>query len=163
MSDTKETGDKMLRTAPPVAGGAAAAGARKTLTLTRTVEQGAVRQTFGQGRSKSVQVEVKKTRKLAKPGSPDEAGEQGTTQHVSRLGGLSNSEMDKRLKALEAAKEREVQEAKTGAEAEERRRLADAEVAAMRAAQTAAAQPTQEPSTDTKAVAAVAAPRAGEK
>ena len=138
MSDTKETGDKMLRAASPAAGAAPAAGARKTLTLTRTVEQGAVRQTFGQGRSKSVQVEVKKTRKLAKPGG-DESVEQSGGQ--TKLGGLSNSEMDKRIKALEAAKEREEQEAKSSAEAEERRRLADAEVAALRAAQTAKPQP----------------------
>ena len=137
MSDTKETGDKMLRAAPPAPAGAPPAGARKTLTLTRTVEQGAVRQTFGQGRSKSVQVEVKKTRKLAKPGSPDEAsGQAASTPTSAKLGGLSNSEMDKRLKALEAAKEREEVEAKASAEAEERRRLADAEVAAMRSEQT---------------------------
>ncbi len=144
MSDTKETGDKMLRAAPPAASGTPAAGARKTLTLTRTVEQGAVRQTFGQGRSKSVQVEVKKTRKLAKPGSPEDQAEQGIPTY-NKLGGLSNSEMDKRMKALEAAKEREGEESKARDEAEERRRLADAEASALRAAQVAAKSPVAEP------------------
>ena len=131
MSDTKETGDKTLRTAPPAPG--AGAGARKTLTLTRTVEQGAVRQSFGQGRSKSVQVEVKKTRKLAKPGAPgeEERGETGTSQPVSKLGSLSTNEMDKRLKALEAAKERDEEEGRARTESEERRQLADAEAQAL--------------------------------
>ena len=137
MSDTKETGDKTLRTAPAAPpAGAPAAGGRKTLTLTRTVEQGAVRQNFGQGRSKSVQVEVKKTRKLAKPGSPgdDERADQAGGATVSKLGGLSNSEMDKRLKALEASKERDEDEARERAQADEQKRVADATEAAERAA-----------------------------
>ena len=157
MSDTKETGDKMLRAAPPTSGAAPAAGARKTLTLTRTVEQGAVRQTFGQGRSKSVQVEVKKTRKLAKPGG-DEHSEGSGGHSVTKLGGLSNSEMDKRLKALEAAKERDEVEAKASAEAEERRRLADEEVVALRAAQAKPQPGRSEPVVDTIAPDTVDAP-----
>ncbi len=126
MSDIKETGDKTMRAVPAAPAGAPASGARKTLTLTRTVEQGAVRQNFGQGRSKSVQVEVKKTRKLAKPGSPgeDDRAEQGAAP-VNKLGGLSNSEMDKRLKALEASKERDETEARDQMLADEQQRLAD--------------------------------------
>jgi translation initiation factor IF-2 len=136
MSDTKETADKSARpaaAAPPAA--APGGAARKTLTLTRTVEQGAVRQNFGQGRSKSVQVEVKKTRKLAKPGSPgeDDRSDGQTTTHA-KLGGLSNSEMDKRMKALEASREREEEEARERAANDERRRLADETAAAERAA-----------------------------
>ena len=42
-------------------------GARKPLTLQRTVESGQVRQNFSHGRSKAVVVEKKKTRKLAGP------------------------------------------------------------------------------------------------
>ena len=140
MSDTKETSDKTVRTAPqPPAGATPGGGARKTLTLTRTVEQGAVRQSFGQGRSKSVQVEVKKTRKLSKPGAAAEEERQETPsaaqQAASKLGSLSNNEMDKRLKALEAAKEREDEDTRARREAEERRQKADSEVAALRAAQ----------------------------
>ncbi|MEQ1647636.1 MAG: translation initiation factor IF-2 [Hyphomicrobiaceae bacterium] len=141
MSDTSETSDK----AKPSAGGksAGADGARKTLTLTRTVEQGTVRQSFSQGRSKAVQVEVKKTRKLAKPGEklPGETGGSGsggtgTTGPASsvsddqqRLGSLSNNEMDKRMKALEASREREEADARERAE-EAARRAAEAAAAA---------------------------------
>jgi translation initiation factor IF-2 len=137
MSDTKETADKTLRVPPaPPAGAAPTGGARKTLTLTRTVEQGAVRQSFGQGRSKSVQVEVKKTRKLAKPGSEEERADAAQTAQASqKLGSLSNNEMDKRLKALEAAKEREEQEARERAATEEQQREAEAEAARARSAQ----------------------------
>ncbi|HYD15244.1 MAG TPA: translation initiation factor IF-2 [Hyphomicrobium sp.] len=59
MSETKDTADKTL-------GG----GGRKPLSLQRTVESGHVRQSFSHGRSKSVVVEKRKTRKLAAPGTP---------------------------------------------------------------------------------------------
>ena len=62
MSETKDTADKTL-----------SGGARKPLSLQRTVESGHVRQSFSHGRSKSVVVEKKKTRKLAAPGSAAEA------------------------------------------------------------------------------------------
>src|SRR6476646_3946551 len=61
MSETKETADKTLR-----------GGERKPLSLKRTVESGHVRQSFSHGRSKSVVVEKKKTRKLATPGGAPE-------------------------------------------------------------------------------------------
>ena len=141
MSDTSETSDKSKRSASGQS--AASGGARKTLTLTRTVEQGTVRQSFSQGRSKAVQVEVKKTRKLAKPGDKPEAettsaapkaGPSGADDQ-QRLGSLSNSEMDKRMKALEAARERSDAEARERA-AEDARRAAEAEAEAkLRAAE----------------------------
>jgi translation initiation factor IF-2 len=62
MTETKDTADKTLRGA-----------GRKPLSLQRTVESGHVRQSFSHGRSKSVVVEKRKTRKLAAPGSPAEA------------------------------------------------------------------------------------------
>ena len=150
MSDTNETGDKTLRTAPPAPAGASGGAARKTLTLTRTVEQGAVRQSFGQGRSKSVQVEVKKTRKLAKPGEVATEEKPSTTaaQNAAKLGSLSTNEMDKRLKALEAAKERDEDETRQKAEEDERRHMAAAQAAAQRARETGIPEP----------VVAVAAP-----
>ncbi|MBX9864664.1 MAG: IF-2-associated domain-containing protein, partial [Hyphomicrobium sp.] len=61
MSETKDTADKTL------------AGGRKPLSLQRTVESGHVRQSFSHGRSKSVVVEKRKTRKLAAPGGAEPA------------------------------------------------------------------------------------------
>ncbi len=57
MSETKDTADKTT-------------GGRKPLSLQRTVESGHVRQSFSHGRSKSVVVEKRKTRKLTAPGAP---------------------------------------------------------------------------------------------
>ena len=54
MSEPKETADKSARP-----------GVRKPLSLKRTVESGHVQQKFSHGRSKSVVVEKKKTRKLS--------------------------------------------------------------------------------------------------
>ena len=58
MTEQKDQTDKTARV-----------GARKPLTLQKTVESGHVRQNFSHGRSKSVVVEKKKTRKLGPPGS----------------------------------------------------------------------------------------------
>ena len=63
MTETKDTADKTLRGA-----------GRKPLSLQRTVESGHVRQNFSHGRSKSVVVEKRKTRKLAAPGAPGGRG-----------------------------------------------------------------------------------------
>ena len=57
MTESNDQVDKTLR-----------AGARKPLTLQKTVESGSVRQNFSHGRSKQVVVEKKKTRKLVGPG-----------------------------------------------------------------------------------------------
>jgi len=73
MSETKEPTDKTLRGGAP----------RKPLSLQRTVESGHVRQNFSHGRSKSVVVEKRKTRKLASPGEPEAAPSSPT---VSPLG-----------------------------------------------------------------------------
>ena len=58
MTEQKDQTDKTARV-----------GARKPLTLQKTVELGHVRQNFSHGRSKSVVVEKKKSRKLGPPGS----------------------------------------------------------------------------------------------
>ncbi|WP_333795051.1 translation initiation factor IF-2 associated domain-containing protein, partial [Hyphomicrobium sp.] len=71
MSETKDTADKTLT-----------GGGRKPLSLQRTVESGHVRQSFSHGRSKSVVVEKRKTRKLAAPGAP--AGETPHAAPASR-------------------------------------------------------------------------------
>ena len=62
MTETKDTADKTLH-----------GTGRKPLSLQRTVESGHVRQNFSHGRSKSVVVEKRKTRKLATPGAQPEA------------------------------------------------------------------------------------------
>src|SRR5215813_2156454 len=62
MTDSNDQTDKTIR-----------AGARKPLSLQRTVESGHVRQNFSHGRSKSVVVEKRRTRKLATPGGAAEA------------------------------------------------------------------------------------------
>jgi translation initiation factor IF-2 len=61
MTETKDTTEKTLR-----------GGVRKPLSLQRTVESGHVRQNFSHGRSKSVVVEKRRTRKLAAPGAGPE-------------------------------------------------------------------------------------------
>ena len=62
MTETKDTTEKTIR-----------GGVRKPLSLQRTVESGHVRQNFSHGRSKSVVVEKRRTRKLASPGGEPEA------------------------------------------------------------------------------------------
>jgi translation initiation factor IF-2 len=119
MTETKDTTDKTLR-----------GGARKPLSLQRTVESGHVRQNFSHGRSKSVVVEKRSTRKLATPGGVQEAEaplieaapEPGLPQKkapvrpeapaapkaaVPSTRGLSTEERDARARALAAAKVRE--------------------------------------------------------
>ncbi len=61
MTGTKDTDEKTIRS-----------GGRKQLSLQRTVESGHVRQNFSHGRSKSVVVEKRRTRKLAQPGAAKE-------------------------------------------------------------------------------------------
>src|SRR5215831_13857938 len=89
---------------------------RKPLSLKRTVESGHVRQSFSHGRSKSVVVEKKKTRKITAPGEvveeaqpaaasePEPAAPQTIPQ---RPGALSTGELDARRRALHAEKEAE--------------------------------------------------------
>ncbi|MGH1419002.1 MAG: translation initiation factor IF-2 [Hyphomicrobiaceae bacterium] len=123
MSDTKDTSDKTLRS-----------GKRKPLSLQRTVESGLVRQKFSHGRSKSVVVEKRKTRKLATPGSEGAAATPEAPVEkkpvvakqppakskdvspakkkptTSDLKGLSSEEQDARARALADAKERQIAE-----------------------------------------------------
>ncbi|MGI9479508.1 MAG: translation initiation factor IF-2 [Hyphomicrobiaceae bacterium] len=98
MSETNETADK------PTQG-------RKPLSLQRTVESGHVQQKFGQGRSKSVVVEKKRTRKMSTPSGDAAKGKaaakgrarSGSTGGAQSSGGLSKDEMAARAAALAAA------------------------------------------------------------
>jgi translation initiation factor IF-2 len=131
MSDTKNPGDKL------------GAGAKKTLTLKRGVEQGTVRQSFSHGRSKQVVVEKVKRRVI---GSPTEAKQEApapaeapvrakteapkaptrqTTTAAPKSGvvlrTLTEDERSARASALADARVREAEERKI-AEEEARRR-----------------------------------------
>ncbi len=103
---------------------------RKPLSLQRTVESGHVRQNFSHGRSKSVVVEKRKSRKLAQPGAGDDrAGRRDRAdgrndKNASPAGrNLSEQERDARMRALEESKkvdaERAEASAKVNAEAEQ--------------------------------------------
>ena len=119
MTESKDSNDKTLR-----------AGGRKPLSLQRTVESGHVRQNFSHGRSKSVVVEKKKTRKLGGPGEGlaeaapvvlapviEKAAPQPKPQSFEAQStvdaprgqaqrNLSGEERDARARALAAARER---------------------------------------------------------
>ncbi len=118
MSDTKEPQEKAVR-----------AGGGKTLSLQRTVEAGHVRQNFSHGRSKSVVVEKKKSRKIGGPGDapaavmPEPVARKveakapprpaaPAAQPGPQSGQLRQSERDARSRALaEAMKSNEAEEA----------------------------------------------------
>ncbi|OYX41189.1 MAG: translation initiation factor IF-2 [Rhodobacterales bacterium 32-67-9] len=86
---------------------------------------GQVKQSFSHGRTKSVVVETKRKRVVVpKPGGAPAAAGGGAASRGDpsrRPAGISDAEMERRLKALQAAKAREVEEAATRA-ADERQR-----------------------------------------
>ncbi|PTV94219.1 translation initiation factor 2 (bIF-2) [Rhodobacter aestuarii] len=98
---------------------------------------GSVKQSFSHGRTKNVVVETKRKKVMVpKPGagaSSKPAGSPALGDPSRRPAGISDAEMERRLKALQAAKAREVQEAAQRAaeekarEEERERRRAEAE------------------------------------
>ena len=161
MTETKDTTDKTLR-----------GGVRKPLSLQRTVESGHVRQNFSHGRSKSVVVEKRRTRKLGseteappieatpepevaqkKPPTRPETAAPQKVSPAAAARGLSTEERDARARALAAAKVREDLERDEEAERAKNAPPAVAAVAApVEAARpapaTAEARPAPAPSTD---------------
>jgi translation initiation factor IF-2 len=99
---------------------------------------GQVKQSFSHGRTKSVVVETKRKRVVVpKPGAAvatTSPGKTGTGDPSKRPAGISDVEMDRRMKALQAAKARESEEIKEREIAERQReeereqRRAEAEV-----------------------------------
>ena len=91
---------------------------------------GSVKQSFSHGRTKNVVVETKRKRVVVpKPGGAKPAGAAsggGRADPSKRPAGISDAEMERRLKALQAAKARESEEA-AKREAEERARAEDRE------------------------------------
>jgi len=100
---------------------------KKPLGLGGGVRSGQVKQSFSHGRTKNVVVETKRKRVVVpKPGAPAPAGGKPSGSPVSgdpsrRPAGISDAEMERRLKALQAAKAREAEES-AQREAEERAR-----------------------------------------
>ncbi len=108
---------------------------KKTLGLRRGPRAGNVKQSFSHGRTKNVVVETKRKRVVVpKPGTATPATPAGgggvakrSGNALKRPGGISDSEMERRLNAVRAARAREAEEATTReaeekARAEERRR-----------------------------------------
>ncbi|MBM9593768.1 translation initiation factor IF-2 [Roseitranquillus sediminis] len=112
---------------------------KKTLGLRGGPRSGSVKQSFSHGRTKNVVVETKRKRVVVpKPGAEKAGATGGSTPRVSsdpakRPAGISEAELERRMKALAAAKAREADEAEQRraeeqARAEEReRRRAEAE------------------------------------
>ena len=111
---------------------------KKTLGLRGGPRAGNVKQSFSHGRTKNVVVETKRKRVVVpKPGATKSA--QGGAGSVAgggkskRPAGISDAEMERRLKALQAAKAREADEAakreaeEKAREEERQRRRAEAE------------------------------------
>lgn len=116
---------------------------KKTLGLSGP-RSGSVKQSFSHGRTKNVVVETKRKRVVVpKPGAAKPASEGGKpvsqrTDPSKRPAGISDAEMDRRLKALQAAKAREAddaakREAEEKERAEERQRRRDEQEAKDRA------------------------------
>ena len=99
---------------------------KKTLGVRGGPRAGNVKQSFSHGRTKNVVVETKRKRVVQpKPGASAAAA--GTASASPNLGkskrpaGISDAEMDRRMKALQAAKAREAEDA-AKREAEEKAR-----------------------------------------
>ncbi|WP_027257031.1 translation initiation factor IF-2 [Leisingera aquimarina] len=99
---------------------------KKTLGLRGGSRPGNVKQSFSHGRTKNVVVETKRKRVVVpKPGAAKGGGGAApSTSGSRRPAGISDAEMERRLKALQAAKAREAEEAAARA-AEEKAREED--------------------------------------
>ena len=109
---------------------------KKTLGLRGGPRSGNVKQSFSHGRTKNVVVETKRKRVVVpKPGTSKSAGGGNAPagDPSRRPAGISDAEMERRLKAVQAAKAREAEEAAQRAaeekarEEERERRRAEAE------------------------------------
>mmetsp|Transcript_18066 Transcript_18066/g.27864 ORF Transcript_18066/g.27864 Transcript_18066/m.27864 type:complete len:832 (-) Transcript_18066:55-2550(-) len=144
---------------------------KKTLGLRGGNRPGNVTQSFSHGRKKNVVVETKRKRVVVpKPGAAKTGG--GATKPGGdpsrRPSGISDAEMERRLKALQAAKAREAEDAakreaeeKARAEARERRRLeVEAKEREQREAEERARKKAEEEERKKKEAAEAAAKRA---
>ncbi|MEV8467989.1 translation initiation factor IF-2 [Fluviibacterium sp. DFM31] len=94
---------------------------KKTLGVRGGPRSGQVKQSFSHGRTKNVVVETKRKRVVVpKPGS-GKSGSAAGGDPSRRPAGISDAEMERRLKALQAAKAREGADAKKRADEEKQR------------------------------------------
>ena len=104
---------------------------KKTLGVRGGPRSGNVKQSFSHGRTKNVVVETKRKRVVvpkpgaAKPAAPGSGPGAGSNPN-KRPAGISDAEMERRLKAVQAAKARETEEA-AKREAEEKARAEERE------------------------------------
>jgi translation initiation factor IF-2 len=94
---------------------------KKTLGLLGGPRSGSVKQSFSHGRTKNVVVETKRKRVVVpKPGAakPAAPGAVRGSDPARRPAGISDLEMDRRLKAVQAAKARETEDTERRAEEE---------------------------------------------
>ncbi|MFP4404690.1 translation initiation factor IF-2 [Rhodosalinus sp.] len=107
---------------------------KKTLGLRGGARSGSVKQSFSHGRTKNVVVETKRKRVVVpKPGTGSGQGSGGGGKTPAggggsgkRPAGITDAEMERRLKALQAAKAREAEETRKREE-EERQRAEERE------------------------------------
>ncbi|WP_224816508.1 translation initiation factor IF-2 [Hasllibacter sp. MH4015] len=93
---------------------------KKPLGLSGGARSGRVNQSFSRGRTKSVVVETKRKRVMVpKPGAPSAAAQ--NAEGGKRDKSVPDAEMERRLKALQNAKAREVEEAEERVKAERER------------------------------------------
>ncbi|MCI2394643.1 translation initiation factor IF-2 [Aliiroseovarius sediminis] len=100
---------------------------KKTLGLRGGARPGQVKQSFSHGRTKNVVVETKRKRVVVpKPGASSGGGKTSSVagDPKKRPAGISDAELERRMKALQAAKARETEEAEARV-AEEKAREED--------------------------------------
>ncbi|MBK5933980.1 translation initiation factor 2 (bIF-2) [Rhodovulum imhoffii] len=93
---------------------------KKTLGLRGGPRSGQVKQSFSHGRTKNVVVETKRKRVVVPKSGGGKGGAAGGDPS-RRPAGISDAEMERRLKALQAAKAREADEIRAREEEEQRR------------------------------------------
>ena len=103
---------------------------KKTLGLGGGARPGNVKQSFSHGRTKNVVVETKRKRVVVpKPGAANKAGAAaplGVASPSKRPAGISDAQMERRLKAVQAAKAREVED-QAARDADDKARAEDRE------------------------------------
>ena len=93
---------------------------KKTLGLRGGARPGNVKQSFSHGRTKSVVVETKRKRVVVPKSAVNKSagGSSPTAASIKRPAGISDVEMERRLKAVQAARAREVEDSARRAAAE---------------------------------------------
>jgi translation initiation factor IF-2 len=135
-------------------------GKGRTLGLRGGTETSHVRQSFSHGRTKSVTVERKRKRVVVpKPGTPGASVSAAGQPKAGTFKGLSDTEVERRMKAVEAARSQEVERARAEKAAEAER---EAEMARLRSEKEAQERAEREAEIRAQREAAEAEERAAE-